>query len=84
MRVEMKKDQIVELWEGLETTDGADENYYFLPVSWLNETLADWADIKPVDTRALLCRHGNLNWTLNSKYKVISQAKVSTCTSRAE
>lgn len=77
VRVEMKKEQVAELRQGMELTGEPSENYYFLPVSWLTDILKDWEDIKPIDTSALLCRHGKLNWALHNKYKVISESRVS-------
>lgn len=76
VRVEMKKDQIAELWEGIHPTGQPDENYHFLPVSWLTDTLKDWGDVPTIDTTSLLCRHGKLNWSLPHKYKVVAEAKV--------
>ncbi|XP_067929195.1 ubiquitin carboxyl-terminal hydrolase 48-like isoform X2 [Watersipora subatra] len=75
VRVEMKKDEIAELRDGLEPSSRPNENYHFLPLAWLTEMLDDWMDIKPIETFPLLCRHGKLNWSLYRKYKVISEKK---------
>lgn len=72
----MKKDQIKELWEGMQPTGDPTENYHFLPVSWFTDSLRNWEEIKPINTKPLLCRHSKLNWSLQNKYKLVSQAKV--------
>ncbi|KAF6022898.1 USP48 [Bugula neritina] len=54
MRVELKKDQISEMWEGLKVAEDSSENFYMVPVAWLTELLKDWSDIKPIDSRPLL------------------------------
>lgn len=77
IRVDIKKDQILEMAGMLPVMDYDAENFYFVPVSWFNQTLKDWADIKPVQTQSLLCKHSKLNWTLCSKVKIVSQKLVS-------
>ena len=78
VRVDIKKDQLKDLSDdiGVQTINTT-ENYHFLPLSWLNDIVKDWEDIKPIDNRHILCRHGKLNWAAHSKYKLVSQKQVS-------
>ena len=77
VRVDIKKDQLKDISDNISVQSfDLTENYHFIPVSWLNDTVRDWDEIKPIDNRHLLCRHGKLNWSAHSKYKLISQKQV--------
>ena len=63
--------------EGEEDDEDIEENFEFLPVSWISKWLANPNTCGPIDTNHLLCQHDNLDIDKLSEVKICDSDVVS-------